>query len=623
MKEFQYSVNNNDLTNPKAILSIDLTEYINAYLQHCKNRKDAALKTTYKKLEADLRSRLGTLHGPSYLEKLLTKIVLDNDKLKEIQDKFAYHLVATYFIEMIKNTIDEAIVKHLKQKNTTQIIAALELSMVETSERIIFRLLDLNGRGFPSNFLDKVNDPLRLKQYLLPDGREKKNLLEQKNNINKTGYTFALEFLTPAEFDFLCTTFPDLLPDDLAINPPSDYQTTLFNNAEFYTLSSALTALSGYDLVDFYPLINTFDYELDLLTSLQPDATAKKGTIYLDEAGKYLVCDFDGSLYEDQLPVTVDLTHLNSKLYDYPFRKSIIEWATIQGHIYLNTNKILPGKIYISKHGTYLVRSLNGQTIYQGDVSSQIDLTDLSTKLYDADFKKLFLAHTTTAGHTELVNQAIDPQWLTELTEKVNNAPELDCLFGGRKAGLRQMYGECVLGTHLTVDNPFSNEQGLKGKHVRRRPIFSTMRCSNVPGAGALIEVETSLCSYDKTESQKQTPRSTSHTPKSTTSSPRPTIPDFSCIKPKLSHLMSLFHPNSGKASPHNNRSSIFSPINSGSEKIKRRRTTESNLCQRGRLSLCDPKSLIMSMSNSQSNSPKESMDDIDELEKSFTPLSL
>ncbi len=155
------------------IITVDLNEYIRAFNDKSKN---------YDELHAHFRHVTSTFTG-EYLFSLVMETIAQHftdDALCGICKTPAYDYVSEYFIEILKNTIDEIIIRSCTMPEVTGSAVAILTLHIEYSpekDRVKFLFKD-NGSGFSDGFLERTNSVSAKNDYFKSKGSVKQSLQE-------------------------------------------------------------------------------------------------------------------------------------------------------------------------------------------------------------------------------------------------------------------------------------------------------------------------------------------------------------------------------------------------------------------------------------------------------------
>lgn len=156
-----------------AIIAVDLNEYIRAFNDKSKN---------YNELHAHFRHVTSTFTG-EYLFSLVMETIAQHftdDALCGICKTPAYDYVSEYFVEILKNTIDETIIRFCTRHDVTGSAIAILTLQIEYSpyeDRIKFLFKD-KGAGFSDGFLELTNSISAKNNYFKSKGSVKPSLQE-------------------------------------------------------------------------------------------------------------------------------------------------------------------------------------------------------------------------------------------------------------------------------------------------------------------------------------------------------------------------------------------------------------------------------------------------------------
>jgi hypothetical protein len=150
-------------------LSINLSDYLNAYQQAATGDEDS--KMAYRRIRENIDDDLKTLGG-LFWERMLSLATrdLDNETQNQINQSSGATLLRRPVEEMVKNTMDEAI---LSQKPVIELV--LVIGEPQPGIRS-FQLTD-NGRGFSTSFLNKTATREERQAYALAFESEKSGIL--------------------------------------------------------------------------------------------------------------------------------------------------------------------------------------------------------------------------------------------------------------------------------------------------------------------------------------------------------------------------------------------------------------------------------------------------------------
>lgn len=236
-----------DLFPPKVTMSIDLTEYVNTYFLYIKDTESKINKQNFEALFHRLSEYLKEIYTSFYLSNLIEIFLKDDiQQIEKVKDTFLYHYLSGFFIEIIKNTIDERIQKYFELKEfllaspETKIVACLEFRInYPDTNKINFEIIDKYSRGFPLEFLPKINNPEVRELYL------SKKL---KNSHYKQRDCLALALfsvLDEIEFRLLKDLIPEfLLPNNQKLKDIVNYKDIIFIGSELRDFLELLESLS-------------------------------------------------------------------------------------------------------------------------------------------------------------------------------------------------------------------------------------------------------------------------------------------------------------------------------------------------------------------------------------------
>lgn len=241
---FEFELIESVSANPKVTMSIDLTEYINAFIQHIKNIKCETSRQTFNNLFLNIKKYLKEIYSSVYLSRLL-QILFKNDErqIEIVKDTFVFHYLSALFNELLKNTIDERIQKYFSLKEflsiemDKKIIASLEFSIsYEEGNIICFEFFDKYSRGFPSELLSRINILENREEYL-------SKRLTNRHYKQQTFLAVALlSVLDEIEINLLKNLLPKLvLPNNQMLRDVLNYKDIIFVNNEEQLFISTLT----------------------------------------------------------------------------------------------------------------------------------------------------------------------------------------------------------------------------------------------------------------------------------------------------------------------------------------------------------------------------------------------
>lgn len=155
--ELQYAVNEyRDVS-----ISLDLGPYISAF----ENRERAP--EVYRSLENELRAIVVRANVNSYWLRIceLAMADLSLSCKNEIEKSPAVQIMTEHFVEIFMNAIDETLqANHADKTNSTCMNMIIRIAA--DAHNVFIQIFD-NGRGFPPEFLQKINTPSGRQNYML------------------------------------------------------------------------------------------------------------------------------------------------------------------------------------------------------------------------------------------------------------------------------------------------------------------------------------------------------------------------------------------------------------------------------------------------------------------------
>jgi len=146
-------------------ITLDLAPYINAYEKaHNPNvrapHRQAIAAAAFDELKTDIYDQLDGISGQMHWLDALTLATQTLDKTLQaaIEASPAVDMMENSFIEIIKNSMDEAVSSHYESNQEPIIKLSLEIDHASHPDLISIQITD-SGHGFPETFLEKVNTP--------------------------------------------------------------------------------------------------------------------------------------------------------------------------------------------------------------------------------------------------------------------------------------------------------------------------------------------------------------------------------------------------------------------------------------------------------------------------------
>jgi hypothetical protein len=159
-------------TNSEGIsstLTIDLRSYVDSF--------DIGDKETASRIRRDLSNLVSGFNGSLFLDEMFQKAIsgkdLSDKDIADIRVSPAYLFMVDSLVEIIKNTMDEALLGHYENGLEAKLNLTINFD-ISSPENIILTLTD-NGRGFSDPFLRQVSTPIKMTEYLDQVGSQKKN----------------------------------------------------------------------------------------------------------------------------------------------------------------------------------------------------------------------------------------------------------------------------------------------------------------------------------------------------------------------------------------------------------------------------------------------------------------
>lgn len=243
---FKFELKENYLEQPKVNISIDLSEYINKYIQYIRDTKNISKKNDFVEYRVNLSNHLKDIYSSAYLTRLI-QILFNGDryKVQKVIDTFLFHYLSGFFNEILKNTIDERIQKYFSLKefllveNGGEIVASIDFTITYPGEdKISFEFLDKYSRGFPVDFLLKINNSEFREEYL------KKYQNNRHYKQQSCLALAALETLDDSEFHLLKHLLPEfVLPNSLKIKDTIKYKDIIFTNEDLQLFLATLNGI--------------------------------------------------------------------------------------------------------------------------------------------------------------------------------------------------------------------------------------------------------------------------------------------------------------------------------------------------------------------------------------------
>lgn len=318
-------------------LVVDMRSYLQAYRDYIfaseQEKKEA--KRHYDESYAAVVSLVSGLRGDLWWEDVLDQFRKVSGFLESsFEGSPADIYMADSFVEIIKNTIDEAIMSALDSESNAAFDGVIELKVVidtQTHPHEVVLTISDNGRGFKQDFLDKISTPSGLDAYInkqvlrssdkiahLPDrhregtsaevirlfggrglglrilmawverasaierGREVQRYIKPdvsqirlSNHPDASGHGAVIQIRTsvsPLEFVFSCPIAP--------ISPASDSETTLstFETEEVWMRSSSLDERSTFE-TDLFSIFSTSSRDDPLAMTLDSPSFSHSTTV--------------------------------------------------------------------------------------------------------------------------------------------------------------------------------------------------------------------------------------------------------------------------------------------------------------------------------------------------------
>lgn len=142
-------------------ISLNLAPYIDAFA----NRKSDP--STYLELKRELREIVSRPSANGYWDRILSEYTnnFETEKVKEIENSPAVEILSEHFAEILMNSIDETLqAYHADNHNST--VMEMTIKFDSKPNMISINIID-NGRGYPPEFLKKVQTSEERNNYIL------------------------------------------------------------------------------------------------------------------------------------------------------------------------------------------------------------------------------------------------------------------------------------------------------------------------------------------------------------------------------------------------------------------------------------------------------------------------
>lgn len=146
-------------------ITLNLSPYINAYEKaHSPSVGDrhnhSIANTEFNQLKNDMHEQLDGISGQMHWINALSLAIQDLEKTQQatIEASPAANMMENSFIEIIKNSMDEAVSNYYDHNQEPVITLSLDIEHTRKPNLISIQITD-SGHGFPQSFLEKVGSP--------------------------------------------------------------------------------------------------------------------------------------------------------------------------------------------------------------------------------------------------------------------------------------------------------------------------------------------------------------------------------------------------------------------------------------------------------------------------------